>query len=194
MTVPATRYHGAAIILHWVMAVAFILMLASGLSLEYVDFEPHFETADAAKQFKYQLFQWHKSLGVLLLIAVALRIAVRLWQKPPALPAAFKRWEAVAATLGHLGLYAAMIVMPLSGWLMVSSSPFGLPTMVFNLFEWPHFPGVAANESVNGAMKFIHWIGAWAFLALLAAHIGAVIKHYLFDHENLLRRMWWSKR
>lgn len=184
MTTPATRYHSAAIILHWVMAVAFILMLGSGLTLEYATLD---------KQFKFELFQWHKSLGVLLLVAVGLRIAVRLWQKPPALPAVFARWEVVASALGHLGLYLAMIAMPLSGWLMVSSSPYGLPTMVFNLFEWPHFPGVAANDSVHSAMKLVHWLGAWAFIALLAVHIGAVIKHYFLDRENLLRRMWWSK-
>ncbi len=184
MTTPATRYHSAAIILHWVMAVAFILMLGSGLTLEYAKLE---------QQFKFQLFQWHKSLGVLLLVAVALRIAVRLWQKPPALPALFKRWEVIAAHLGHFGLYALMLLMPLSGWMMVSSSPYGLPTIVFNLFEWPHIPGLAANEAVNASAKTIHWLGAWAFLALLAAHVGAVIKHYLFERENLLRRMWWGK-
>lgn len=184
MNTSATRYHSAAIILHWVMAVAFILMLASGLTMEYIELD---------KQLKYQLFQWHKSLGVLLLVAVALRIAVRLWQKPPALPALFKRWEVIAAHLGHLGLYAAMIIMPLSGWAMVSSSPYGLPTYVFGWFEWPHIPGLAANDAINGGAKTVHWLGAWAFLALLAAHVGAVIKHYLFDRENLLRRMWWSK-
>ncbi len=180
----APRYHSAAIILHWVMAVAFILMLGSGLVLEY---------AELQQQFKFQLFQWHKSLGVLLVIAVALRLAVRLWQKPPALPASFRHWEAVAAHLGHAGLYALMIVMPLSGWVMVSSSPYGMPTIVFGLFEWPHLPGLAANAAINGAAKTAHWLGAWAFLALLAAHIGAVAKHTVCERENLLTRMWWRK-
>lgn len=184
MNTSATRYHSAAIILHWVMAAAFILMLASGLTMEYIELD---------KQFKYQLFQWHKSLGVLLLVAVALRVAVRLWQKPPALSPLFKRWEVVAAHLGHFGLYVMMIVMPLSGWAMVSSSPYGLPTYVFGWFEWPHIPGLAANETANASAKTAHWLGAWAFLALLAAHVGAVIKHFIFDRENLLRRMWWSK-
>lgn len=183
---PATdaRYHSAAIILHWVMAVAIALMLGSGLTLEYAELE---------KSFKFQLFQWHKSLGVLLLLAVALRIGVRLWQKPPALPATLHQWEVIAAKLGHLGLYAAMIAMPVSGWVMVSSSPYGLPTIVFNLFEWPHLPGLAGNEAVNHLARQTHSVAAWALLALLAAHIGAVIKHALYERENLLRRMWWSK-
>lgn len=107
MTASATRYHSAAIILHWVMAVAFILMLASGLSLEYVDFEAHFETVDAAKDFKYQLFQWHKSLGVLLLMAVVLRIAVRLWQNRPPCPLhlnAGRQWPPRLAILAFMPL------------------------------------------------------------------------------------------
>ena len=183
MSMPVARYHTAAIILHWVMAVACILMLGSGLTLEY---------AELAQQFKFQLFQWHKSLGVLLLVAVALRIGVRLWQKPPALPA-FAQWEVLASKLGHFGLYVVMIAMPLSGWTMVSSSPYGLPTYVFGMFEWPHIPGLAANEAVNGIAGEIHEICAWLFLVLLAGHIGAVIKHAVFDHENLLRRMWWGK-
>ena len=185
MALPAHRYHSTAIILHWVMAVAVILMLGSGLTLEYVELQ---------QQFKFQLFQWHKSLGVLLLLAVALRIAVRLWQTPPALPVTFAPWEVIAAKLGHYGLYIVMIAMPLSGWIMVSSSPYGLPTLVFGWFEWPHLPGIAANEVINNAAKTVHGLCAWAFLALLAAHIGAVVKHYLFDHENLLRRMWWTKQ
>lgn len=181
---PVARYHRTAIALHWVMAVAFILMLGSGLTLEY---------AELQQQFKFQLFQWHKSLGVLLIVAVVARIIVRLLHKPPALPAAFKRWEVLAAHLGHYGLYAVMIMMPLSGWVMVSSSPYGLPTMVFGLFEWPHLPGMAANEAINSASKTVHWFCAYAFLALLAAHIGAVIKHAVIDKENLLTRMWWGK-
>ena len=181
---PTLRYHSAAIILHWVMAVAFILMLTSGLTLEY---------ATLGQQLKFQLFQWHKSLGVLLIVAVMLRIAVRLVRTPPALPAHFKRWEQRAAWLGHLGLYAMMIIMPLSGWLMVSSSPYGLPTIVFGLFEWPHLPGVAASEAINDLAGVVHEIGAFAFLFLIATHIGAVVKHAMLDRENLLRRMWWGK-
>ncbi len=180
------RYHSLAIILHWVMAVAVLFMLLSGLAVEYL--------ATLTPADKFKLIQLHKSFGICLLVAFFLRVAVRLWQKPPALPASFKPWEHHAAAWGHRALYAMLLLMPLTGWLMVSSSPYGLPTIVFNIFEWPHIPGLAANEAVNGATRLAHTIFAFTLLALIAIHIGAVGKHFMIDRHNLLHRMWWTKK
>jgi cytochrome b561 len=178
------RYNTAAIILHWAMALGFLLMFFSGVIMEYVD---------VAKSLKFSLYQWHKSGGVLLLIAFVLRLILRLFKRPPALPAHIKRHEAVLAKLGHWGLYVMMFAMPFTGWLMVSSSVYGLPTIVFNLFEWPHIPGVQGDKQIHDVAKQGHFILAITFFALIMAHIGAVLKHALFDRENLLRRMWWGK-
>lgn len=178
------RYRSPAIVLHWIIAIAIFLMLASGITMEYIQ---------TSKEFHFQVAQWHKSLGVLTLLAVTLRILYRLGHRPPELPARFAGWERTAAELGHGGLYAVMLLMPLSGWFMVSSSSWGLPTVVFNWFEWPHIPGLAGNDLVNSLAKKTHYFTFLAILALLAAHIGAVVKHAMFDHENLLRRMWWGK-
>jgi cytochrome b561 len=178
------RYNNAAIFLHWAMAIGFVLMFSSGLIMEYVD---------VAKSLKFNLYQWHKSGGVLLLLAFTLRLILRLIKRPPALPAQMKKYEATLAKLGHWGLYAMMLAMPLTGWLMVSSSVYGLPTIVFNLFEWPHIPGVHGDKQIHDIAKQGHFILAITFFVLIAAHIGAVIKHAIFDHENLLRRMWWCK-
>lgn len=184
MGAPTQRYHSAAIALHWVMAVAILAMLGSGVVMSYVDLE---------QSLKFSLYQWHKSLGVLLLVAFFLRLGLRLWQKPPALPAHFRQLDIIAAKLGHVGLYAAMILMPLSGWLMVSSSVYGLPTIVFGLFEWPHIPGVGGSEQISDLAKTAHWLLAITLGLLISGHIGAVIKHAYCDKENLLKRMWWVK-
>lgn len=174
------RYHRAAIILHWVMAVCFLLMLAGGLLM----------TGDTLeKGLRFQVYQWHKSLGVLLLLAFFLRVSIKLLAAAPPLPAAMKPLEKKAAILGHWGLYAFMLAMPLSGWLMVSSSVYGLPTIVFGLFEWPHLPGVAGSEPIHEAAEEGHEILAWLFMGMIGVHIAAVIKHALLDHENLLPRM-----
>jgi cytochrome b561 len=179
------RYHRAIVLLHWLMALCFLMMLASGFAMAEDDL--------LEKSLRFQVFQWHKSLGVLLLVAVAARVFLRLVTRAPALPAAFKPWEKLAAAAGHLGLYAAMLFMPLSGWAMASSSPYGLPTIVFGLFEWPHIPGIAANAAVSDAAKDVHEILAIAFLLLIGAHVGAVIKHFVLDKINLLPRMSWKK-
>lgn len=175
-----SRYTIIAMILHWVMAIAFFLMLGSGIAMVNFEIDP---------SFKFNLYQWHKSLGVLLLITFFLRVAWRLWNKPPALPQSFKKLDVIGAKLGHLGLYALMIAMPLSGWVMVSSSVYGLPTIVFGWFEWPHISALSGNEIVNTISKNAHWIMSWIFIAMIAIHILAVIKHYKVDKENLLTRM-----
>jgi cytochrome b561 len=174
------RYHRAAIILHWVMAVAFILMLFSGLTME---------TNWYSKSLRFQMYQWHKSLGVLLLIAFFLRVAIRFIKPHPELPAQMKPLEKKAAKLGHFALYGVMLAVPLSGWVMVSSSKLGLPTLVFGLFEWPHVPGVQGMKAIHSFAYESHELLAYGLIALIVLHVLAVIKHAVVDKENLLPRM-----
>ena len=183
------RYNTFAIILHWTMAVGFLLMLGSGVAMTYMSIE---------QGLKFNLYQWHKAGGVLLLIAFGVRIIWRLISglrnQIPALPQRFPKLERIAAKLGHWGLYALMLAMPISGWVMVSSSVYGLPTIVFGWFEWPHIPNIQGNEVIQGLAKNAHFILAIAFGLMIFAHIGAVIKHYFKDNENLMHRMWWTSQ
>lgn len=175
------RYSIAAIILHWVMALAFILMLCSGLAFENWEAMP--------QSLKFNLIQWHKSLGVLLLFAVTARLILRLFLKPPAYPQALPRHDKLAARAGHWALYAAMIIMPVSGWIMVSSSSYGLPTIVFDWFEWPHIPNLSGNETARSLSGNAHEYVAYGFIALITLHVAAVAKHIIIDRINLLPRM-----
>jgi cytochrome b561 len=176
-----SRYSIAAIILHWVMAVAFIAMLLSGLAFTNLNVLP--------QGLKFSLIQWHKSVGVLLLITVFLRLALRVFIRPPAYPDQLSDFDKIAAKAGHWALYAAMIIMPVSGWIMVSSSSYGLPTIVFEAFEWPHIPGLSGNQEIRGLSGNIHEYVSYAFIAMIIIHIAAVIKHYMMDRINLLPRM-----
>jgi cytochrome b561 len=179
----SARYNSLAIILHWVMALAILLMLASGLTMAF---------ATLPQSFKFNLYQWHKSLGVLILWAAVLRLGIRLLVAPPAMPA-FGRWEVALAKLGHWALYAFMFALPLTGWLIVSTSVYGLPTIVFGWFEWPHIPNVAGNELLHDFAEDAHWYLALGLIAMLMGHVGAVVKHAVVDKHNLLTRMWWGK-
>jgi cytochrome b561 len=180
-----TRYNNVAIILHWVMAIGFFAMLGSGVVMTNISIFP----IDQSMQFK--LYQWHKSAGVLLLLAFGLRLGWRLFTTVPDLPGQMKPWEKSAAKMGHYALYVMMLVQPLTGWVMVSASVYGIPTIVFGLFEWPHIPGVEGEMKIEQLAKSAHFYGALAFAGLIAIHIGATVKHYITDKINLLRRMWW---
>lgn len=179
------QYNSAMIILHWVMALAFFAMLGSGITMEYITLE---------QSFKFQLYQWHKSLGVLLLLAIFLRIFIKILSKAPPLPQKFSKIEKTAAHAGHYALYLAMLTMVFSGWAMVSSSVYGLPTIVFGWFEWPHIPNIQADESINSLAKTIHFYGFITFGILILGHISAVVAHYKKEKVNLLWRMWWGKK
>ncbi len=178
------RYNSVAIALHWVMALAIFIMLASGVAMEYAPLD---------QNLKFNMYQWHKGGGVLLLLAVVFRIIWRFATARPDIPETFNPIERKAAHLGHWALYAFMLIMPLSGWMIVSTSVYGLPTIVFGWFEWPHIPNVQGNEMLHEGAELIHLVIAILLALALVAHIGAVVKHAVKDGHNLLPRMWWSK-
>ncbi len=180
MVAEQKKYSLPAIVLHWIMAICFILMLSSGLAMGFLELTP---------AFKYKLYQWHKSLGVLLLLAFFLRLFVRYIFPRPALSSSMKSYEKLAAHAGHFLMYVCMFALPFSGWAMVSASPLGIPTMVFGWFEWPHIPFFVGDEVVGEAAYNAHQILAYSFIGLIGVHVGAVVKHWVFDKENLLPRM-----
>lgn len=180
------RYHSLSILLHWSIALGLVFMFASGLYMVY---------ADISKADQYQLFQIHKAAGVVMLWAILLRVGVKIFVKPPAEPLELSKSDIQRAKLGHIGLYCVLVIMPLSGWVMVSSSPFGLPTFVFvDWIKWPHIPGIARNKTVESVANFTHWINAIVMAVLVIGHIAAVVWHKRQHHVNLLSRMWWTTK
>ena len=149
---------------------------------------------DMSKADQYKLFQVHKAAGVVMLWAIFIRICTRIITTAPELPSSLSQTDKKRAKAGHLLLYVALIIMPLSGWLMVSASPFGLPTFVFvDWIKWPHVPGVARNKTVETIANNTHWITAGILFALIIGHIGAVVWHKRKHGLSLLNRMWWAK-
>lgn len=85
-----------------------------------------------------------------------------------------------------------MLALPLTGWALVSTSPLGLPTVLFGMVTWPHLPVLSTlgdKAPVEAALKWTHAWGAWLLLALLAAHIGAALRHGLMLRDAVLGRM-----
>lgn len=165
------------------MAAALLLMITSGLA---------FDNLEMSKSLKFNMYQWHKSLGILLLLAVTFRIIWRILHYPPQMPNQFSRLDKILGKIGHIALYVGMILMPITGWVMVSSSAYGLPTIIFGWFEWPHIPELSGNKFLNTISKTMHEFIAYGFIVLVVIHVGAVIKHAKYDGVNLLKRMLWS--
>ena len=177
------RYHTLAIVLHWTMAAGIVFMVGSGW---------YMVNGELSKAEQFDLYQIHKASGVIMLLAFILRVITRFTAKYPSLPDHFPAQQQKMASLGHFLLYCLLLVIPVAGWAMVSASPFGLPTFVFfDWLKWPHIPGIARNKEIEAIAKSVHWYAVVSLLAVLSAHIGAVVLHKLKHHENLLKRMWW---
>jgi cytochrome b561 len=169
-------------LLHWGMAALIIGLLAVGTYMTGLD--------DLFARF--ELTQIHKSFGFVVFVLALARIAWRLANPSPVEPAAAKPWERTAARVSHGALYALMVLMPVSGWLMASASDlqemYGVRNMVFGLFELPD-PFVPGDRALEETFKTIHAAGAVALALLLAVHVGAALKHHFVLRDDVLRRM-----
>jgi cytochrome b561 len=177
--VSASTYSRTAIILHWLIALLIIGQLAGGLFMENLP----------PTSFKFELYQWHKSFGIMILLLSFARLGWRFTRKPPALPDGMKAWEKLAARGTHIGFYVLMIGVPLSGWAMVSASVYDIDTVLFKLIPWPHIPGIPQEAGLEDTLKFAHEILAKAVIVLLLLHVGAALKHHLVKKDDVLTRM-----
>ena len=65
----------------------------------------------------------HASSGLTVLTLTVARVVWRLFNAPPPYLAAMKPWERHTAHFAHFLLYAAMVLMPLTGWAILSAHP-----------------------------------------------------------------------
>lgn len=103
----------------------------------------------------------------------------------PLLPNTLKKMEKLLAHLGHWLLYALIIAMPLSGWVMSSAS--GFPVSVFGWFVLPDL--VAPDMSLKALMLDVHEYMAYAIIALVSVHVLAALLHHFYYKDNVLLRM-----
>src|ERR1700755_1866370 len=104
-------------LLHWLMAFCILAMLFIGVGMVST-VTPKYLT----------LVSIHKPLGVSILVLALIRLAVRLRDGAPPLPADPPPLMKLGAVLSHWALYALMIAMPLIGWGMLSAA--GYPVVL----------------------------------------------------------------
>lgn len=182
LTNSTSRYGVVTMTLHWLLAAAVIFMLVLGLVMHEMSPDDRF-----LGMGQFAAYQLHKSIGFTVLILAVMRLLWR-WANPvPPLPGTLKVWERWAATFTHVALYVLLIAMPIVGWVMVSASPWQIPTLLYGAIELPHLTG--PNEQLEAAMMTLHAIMAFTFIALLVLHIAAALKHHFVLKDDTLKRM-----
>lgn len=183
MTTPtirtSNRYTPAAVLLHWVLALAIIGAFGVGLYMTGLSMSPQ----------RLKLYNWHKWAGVTILALSALRLLWRLTHRPPADPP-MPAWQRTAAHATHHALYVLFFAVPLVGW--AYSSAAGFPIVWFGVVPLPDF--VPADKALAEAIKPWHGYLAYTLAALVLMHVAAALKHHFIDRDGLLSRMSLSRR
>ena len=178
-----TGWGWPARLLHWGMAV--LILYQIGLGVWMVN-----AVEELTRQFA--LYQLHKSWGFVIFALALVRVVWRATHPAPDLPPDMSRLEARVARGAHLALYALMILMPISGWLMASASTlqenFGIRNMVFGLFALPD-PFQPGSEALEDAFRAVHVWSAAAMALILAGHVAGALRHHFVRRDGVLRRM-----
>lgn len=185
---PDVRYTRVAIILHWLIALMILGMLVAGLWMTGAIKEK------ATQAAAFEVYQLHKSFGLIILALSLLRLAWRLMHPPPPFAAEIPRWERLAARITHWLFYGLMIGLPVTGWMMVSASPWGIPTLMFGGPEVPHLDLLATLDRAGKILweerfKTVHKLLAFGGIGLIILHAGAALKHHLLEQDDTLARI-----
>ena len=179
-----TRYTTVAIVLHWLIAAAIIFQIILG-----------WRAGDGPKgPATFAMMQLHKSIGITILLLSLARLGWRWINPAPPAPAGQPRWEQIASKVVHVGFYVIMIGLPLTGWILVSTSKTNLPTILFGAIPWPHLP--VLPDLAAGPKHLWHEIGEIGHnvlvkttYLLLLLHLGAVAKHQILDKDAVFQNM-----
>lgn len=176
-------YSAGAVALHWLTAAAFAFQIGLGWRMD-----------GPRGPETFAVFQLHKSVGITILLLTLVRIGWRLTHRPPPYPATLRPLDIALARTVHAAFYLLLLGLPLSGWLIVSSSKVAVPTFLYGTIPWPHVPGVAAlgaahKATINDLAARTHVVLVWSALAAILLHVAGALKHQLFERGDYLARM-----
>ena len=166
--------------LHWLVAILIFIQFALGWLAVGWRLSPT----------KLNLFVWHKSTGILILLLVLVRLLWRLVNLTPVIPLDTPAWERGAARLSHGLLYILMIAMPLAGWIVQSAS--GVPFRIFWRIPLPAI--VSPDRDMAELAAVVHFSLGLVFAALLVLHVGAALRHHFVKRNTILTRMLPTRR
>lgn len=169
------RYTRTAQALHWLMAALLVGLVSLGLYMHELPLSPR----------KLQLYSYHKWAGVTAFVLVLARLAWRATHRPPPLPSSTPAAIRVAASAGHVLLYALMVAIPLSGWLMSSAK--GFQTVWFGVLPLPDL--LTKDKALGNLLETVHVVLNYTLIAVLLGHVGAALKHHFIDKDDVMTRM-----
>lgn len=171
----APDYDGAAKSLHWLIVALVLTQFVVSWLMPGI----------GRNTVPGTLINLHFSLGVLIIVVMAVRFTHRLLHPtPPAMPDA-PAWERRLAHAIHGLFYAILLIVPFLGW--ASASAHSLPVTFFGLFTLPDLAAPKARWALRAGD--VHTYAMWTLLAIIALHAAAALYHYFVRRDGVMQRM-----
>lgn len=190
------RYTKTAVLLHWLIALGLFGMFALGWFMTDLPRE-------APKQMSYDLFNWgiytwelakeesprafyynlHKSIGITIMVLIAIRIVWRIKHKPPTPLSSYKAWERKLSTGAHHLLYLLMVIIPVSGLIQSVASKYGVKWFGIKIFSG------LDSKPLKEIFHEVHEIAVIILFFIILIHIIGALKHKFIDKDETMKRM-----
>lgn len=161
--------------LHWIGALLILLLLGHGWWMTHL----------APRPDRLAHYAAHSALGYDLLVLLVLRLLWRWLNPVPAMPAGTKRWEEIAARLGHIGLYLLMFASTIAGWALAGTMRTPMQKDVFGLT----FPALTSGSGMHEMLEGAHEVLAYLLALLVVVHVAGALRHHFVKKNDVLRRM-----
>ncbi len=161
-------------LLHWVMAAMVLTMLFVGIGM-----------VSTVSGRYHALLAIHRPLGIAILVLAVIRLANRLLNPGPPLPTHLNKLERFAAKASQVVFYALMILMPLIGWGMLSAARY--PVVLAAGVQLP--PILPQDPLLYAALRRVHTVLAYAFMATFIAHFSAALVHAWIYRDGVFTSM-----
>jgi cytochrome b561 len=171
------RYSNTAVALHWITVVLVLTQAYLGFTFGLSEPSPA----------RDEIFIWHKTVGVVILLAAIARLTYRMKNPPPPFPPELPAWERIAAVWNHRLFYALLIAMPIVGFIAVSGFANGPTTPLAWGIQVPVIPGI--SKPTGELAGEVHEIAAYLLVTLIVLHAGAALKHQFIDKWRGAARM-----
>lgn len=178
------RYSPIGVAFHWLVAGLVIFQLWWGWWIGRMPVGPD----------KLDAYGAHGAVGLVILVLMLLRTVWRTMMAPGPINDADKPgWQSTVAHITHYAFYIALILLPLSGWAMMSATAVEQPLKLGGIVPWPPLPFQELPMQIRWGVELwaerVHFTLVAILVLAIPAHVGAALWHHFHHRHDVLEGM-----
>lgn len=169
------RYHQFTLLIHLITFFTILVVLGAVFLREFTEDD----------DFRLQMLNLHRSLGVIVLLLVIVRLFIRYFYFFSHITAELPKILRRLASAAHFTIYTFLFAVPLLGWLFTSAA--GKPLIFFGVVHLPAL--MHKNRELSEGLGEAHEVLAWLFIVVILGHTAAALWHHYVRKDHVLRSM-----